>query len=170
MIICSRCGKENQDQFKYCLGCGSKLQMAVPAPAEPFRAPPAAPEPAPLGMAKTFSPPPATAMADPASAVAFQATRFQAPAPAAAPVVRPVASPASAPHVVRASGAIAGQRTAPTSAGPVSSPSRVPTPAAGQDASRPRPVTSPQDAATAASRLATAPTAWRPGGASSAGP
>jgi len=30
VIICSRCGKENQDQFKYCLGCGSKLQVAVP--------------------------------------------------------------------------------------------------------------------------------------------
>jgi len=46
VIICSRCGKENQDQFKYCLGCGSKLQVAVPAAADPFRAPPAAQEPA----------------------------------------------------------------------------------------------------------------------------
>ena len=170
MIICSRCGKENQDQFKYCLGCGSKLQVAVPAAADPLRAPPAAQEPAPLGMAKTFSPPPPTALADPESAVAFQATRFQAPAPAAAAVVRPVASPGSAPHVVRASGAIGGQRTAPTSTGPASAPSRAPTPAAGQEASRPRPVTSQQDATAAASRLATAPTAWRPGGASTAAP
>ena len=44
MIICSRCGKENHDQFKYCLGCGLKLQTAAPAPApaEPPKQPQAA--------------------------------------------------------------------------------------------------------------------------------
>ncbi|MGB8299137.1 MAG: FHA domain-containing protein [Polyangia bacterium] len=164
MIICSRCGKENQDQFKYCLGCGSKLQMAVPAPAEPLRAPPPAEEPAPMGMAKTFSPAPPTAMPDPES-VGFQATRYQAPGPAAASVVRPMAASGSAPHLVRAGGAVAETRTAP----PATAPAAFPAPASApmQDASR-RPVTAPQDAAAAASRLATAPTAWRPGGASAA--
>ena len=52
MIICSRCGKENQDQFKYCLGCGLKLAAAAPAPApapaEPVRATSAAAQPSPV--------------------------------------------------------------------------------------------------------------------------
>ena len=111
MIICSRCGKENQDQFKYCLGCGLKLQTAVPAPApaEPPTAPLAAQAPAGSAVARTASPPP------PAAAVA------EPPAPVAA----------------------------------------------AQDAPRPRVVTSAKDAA-AESRLASAPTAWRPGGVQAA--
>lgn len=33
MITCSRCGKENQDLYKFCLGCGAKLQaVAASAP------------------------------------------------------------------------------------------------------------------------------------------
>ena len=35
MIICSKCGKENQDRYKFCLGCGTQLSapepVAVPA-------------------------------------------------------------------------------------------------------------------------------------------
>ena len=40
MTVCSRCGKENQDHYKFCLGCGSDLtaQQARPSAA-------AAPEP-----------------------------------------------------------------------------------------------------------------------------
>ena len=34
MITCSRCGKENQKHYKFCLGCGAKLE----APAAPRRA------------------------------------------------------------------------------------------------------------------------------------
>ena len=34
MITCSRCGKENQKHYKFCLGCGAKLE-APAAPAEP---------------------------------------------------------------------------------------------------------------------------------------
>lgn len=33
MITCSRCGKENQDHYKFCLGCGNELPKPVPAPA-----------------------------------------------------------------------------------------------------------------------------------------
>jgi pSer/pThr/pTyr-binding forkhead associated (FHA) protein len=69
VITCSRCGKENQDLYKFCLGCGAKLQAAAAAPA-PKPAPP--PEPAPdvmpptpppgfagepMGVAKTAIPP-----------------------------------------------------------------------------------------------------------------
>src|SRR5438045_2830040 len=25
MIVCNRCGKENQDHYKFCLGCGAEL-------------------------------------------------------------------------------------------------------------------------------------------------
>ncbi|MEM7607319.1 MAG: zinc-ribbon domain-containing protein [Myxococcota bacterium] len=25
MIVCPRCGKENQDHYKFCLGCGAEL-------------------------------------------------------------------------------------------------------------------------------------------------
>ena len=46
MITCSRCGKENQKHYKFCLGCGAKLE-APPAP-EPVKPPsPRAPESGP---------------------------------------------------------------------------------------------------------------------------
>ena len=66
MITCSRCGKENQDLYKFCLGCGAKLQAApaaapVPKPEPPAEmlAPTPPPEPAslPIGVAKTAIPP-----------------------------------------------------------------------------------------------------------------
>jgi hypothetical protein len=40
VITCSRCGKENQKHYKFCLGCGAKLEApaaAAAAPAEPVR-------------------------------------------------------------------------------------------------------------------------------------
>jgi pSer/pThr/pTyr-binding forkhead associated (FHA) protein len=33
LITCNRCGKENQDHYKFCLGCGSELVKPAPAPA-----------------------------------------------------------------------------------------------------------------------------------------
>ena len=33
MITCPKCGKENQDHYKFCLGCGSELPRDVAAPA-----------------------------------------------------------------------------------------------------------------------------------------
>ena len=36
MITCSKCGKENQDHYKFCLGCGAELPRA--AAAKPFTA------------------------------------------------------------------------------------------------------------------------------------
>ena len=38
MITCNRCGKENQDHYKFCLGCGNELAKAPAAPA-PSRGP-----------------------------------------------------------------------------------------------------------------------------------
>jgi len=68
VITCSRCGKENQDLYKFCLGCGAKLQSAAPAPkpvvAPPPEAFPATPPPEPtvqsgqpMAVAKTAVPP-----------------------------------------------------------------------------------------------------------------
>lgn len=41
MIECPSCGKQNQDHYKFCLGCGAKLPAAAPAPApsQPAAAP-----------------------------------------------------------------------------------------------------------------------------------
>ena len=51
MTVCNRCGKENQDHYKFCLGCGAELSGAAKQPA---------PAPAPdMAMMKTM-------MADPA--------------------------------------------------------------------------------------------------------
>jgi pSer/pThr/pTyr-binding forkhead associated (FHA) protein len=33
MTVCNRCGKENQDHYKFCLGCGAELTAAPPKPA-----------------------------------------------------------------------------------------------------------------------------------------
>lgn len=34
MIICKNCGRENEDEYKFCLGCGSALPKKEEAPAE----------------------------------------------------------------------------------------------------------------------------------------
>jgi pSer/pThr/pTyr-binding forkhead associated (FHA) protein len=62
LITCSRCGKENQDHYKFCLGCGGEL--ARPA-APPVSAAPTngglggngTPGPTPLETARTVLPP-----------------------------------------------------------------------------------------------------------------
>jgi pSer/pThr/pTyr-binding forkhead associated (FHA) protein len=80
VITCSKCGKENQDHYKFCLGCGAELPRGS-AQAKPFSsntpphgvpaaATPAAPAPAPV------------------------------PAPVAAPAPVPVAPPVAAPAPV----------------------------------------------------------------------
>lgn len=91
MITCLKCGKENQDHYKFCLGCGAELPRA--AAAKPFSA--ATP---PHGV-------PAVAAA-PAAA--------PAPAPVAAPAPAPVASPAPPPAAAApAAGPAAGAVTCP---------------------------------------------------------
>jgi pSer/pThr/pTyr-binding forkhead associated (FHA) protein len=35
VIICSKCGKENQDRYKFCLGCGSQLSSPEPVDSAP---------------------------------------------------------------------------------------------------------------------------------------
>ncbi len=48
MIVCPNCGKENQDHYKFCLGCGAKLPppgQAAQPPAPPQASPPVMPPP-----------------------------------------------------------------------------------------------------------------------------
>lgn len=35
MIICAQCGRENEDRYKFCLGCGSQLPRQAPAAPAP---------------------------------------------------------------------------------------------------------------------------------------
>jgi pSer/pThr/pTyr-binding forkhead associated (FHA) protein len=53
VIICSKCGKDNQDRYKFCLGCGAQLTAPEPADAGPADTPAA---PAPLQADSDFSP------------------------------------------------------------------------------------------------------------------
>ncbi|MDC0671721.1 FHA domain-containing protein [Nannocystis radixulma] len=39
MIICPNCGKENQDHYKFCLGCGARLPGGAPASVPPRMGP-----------------------------------------------------------------------------------------------------------------------------------
>jgi pSer/pThr/pTyr-binding forkhead associated (FHA) protein len=54
LTICNRCGKENQDHYKFCLGCGSELVKPAAAPAP---APAAAPMPENPALDRTVLPP-----------------------------------------------------------------------------------------------------------------
>ena len=80
MITCLKCGKENQDHYKFCLGCGAELPRAVaakpfsaatppqgvPAVAVPVAAP--MPQAAPMPPAQAAPPPQAAPMTAPAAA------------------------------------------------------------------------------------------------------
>lgn len=65
MIVCPKCSKENQDHYKFCLGCGSDLPRAAApsnatppagvAAAEPIAAPPEPPPAADTGEARAPS-------------------------------------------------------------------------------------------------------------------
>lgn len=82
MIKCAKCGKDNQDHYKYCLGCGAELPANAPKQFQP----------APGSAAKTAAPvqaPPVATAVPPVAAPAVVAPAAAAPAPAA------VAQPAS---------------------------------------------------------------------------
>ena len=97
MITCPKCAKENQDHYKFCLGCGAELPRdAAPKPFTP-RTPPQGVKAASAAPAAPVNQPPAAGRPAPA-ADPFPSP--QAAAPAVAPVPTPVASPASAASTV----------------------------------------------------------------------
>jgi pSer/pThr/pTyr-binding forkhead associated (FHA) protein len=90
VITCPKCSKDNQDHYKFCLGCGAELPRdAAPKPFTP--------QTPPHGMkAKSAAPPPHTSAA--ASTVASAPHQAPAPQPApAAPAPAPAAQPSAAP-------------------------------------------------------------------------
>ncbi|HVU03566.1 MAG TPA: FHA domain-containing protein [Polyangiaceae bacterium] len=87
MITCNKCGKDNQDHYKFCLGCGAELPRASHAP-KPFAAN-TPPQGVPVARPAAAAPP----AAQPAPAASASIPR---PAPAvAAPAPAPAAAPAS---------------------------------------------------------------------------
>jgi len=107
VILCLRCTKENQDHYKFCLGCGAELPRDaakkdfVPrvASTDP---PAAAPVPAPVAARPDrnlqFA---ATQQGDAVPSLAPKQAAMAAAAPAPAPAA---AAPAAAPEPVRAAG------------------------------------------------------------------
>lgn len=121
MISCPKCAKENQNHYRFCLGCGAELggaAKAAPTPQTPPHGMPAVqPEAAPAAIEHTPAPAP---VSEPAPPVA-------APVPAAAPP-RPAAVP----------------RPDPTPAAPAVAPSSPPPAVAQEAAAAPGVVACPQ--------------------------
>lgn len=106
MIKCSKCAKENQDHYKFCLGCGSELPKNSP---KEFRADPglgatsiAPPRSEPVAPAQPVQPSPSPAreahpvVAGPAAVAAPSAVAAPAAVPAAGPALgAPVAGSSS---------------------------------------------------------------------------
>jgi pSer/pThr/pTyr-binding forkhead associated (FHA) protein len=88
VITCPKCSKENQDHYKFCLGCGAELPRdAAPKPFAP-RTPPQGIKPAGPAAGRPASvPPPAAAAPAPAPAPAAAAPAPVASAPPAAGIV-----------------------------------------------------------------------------------
>ena len=93
MIVCPKCAKENQDHYKFCLGCGTMLRdvarrVVSPAAESSGVAPPPV---APIAAATAAPPAPSATVPDPA--LAWGSPAAPVPAPAPAPTV-PEAAPA----------------------------------------------------------------------------
>ncbi|MCC6213926.1 MAG: FHA domain-containing protein [Polyangiaceae bacterium] len=94
MITCTKCNKDNQDHYKFCLGCGAELpRSAAPKPFTPGTPPHGVPAAVAPAAAAAVAPRPAAApvAAAPAAAAPVAAVPRPAPSPAA-----PAAAPASA--------------------------------------------------------------------------
>jgi pSer/pThr/pTyr-binding forkhead associated (FHA) protein len=99
MTVCNRCGKENQDHYKFCLGCGAELTGAAKPAA------PAGGGGGDVGMMKTM-------MADPV------------PAAGGAPMQRgPASAPVGVGQPLRSTGGMAGMPPpGPLGTGPTAPP------------------------------------------------
>ncbi len=108
MITCGRCGRDNQEHYKFCLGCGSEVSSQVRAPAPPAPSAPAVAPAAPsFGLGKTPAPPagrtPSRGSAMPMAPKAFER----------APTPRPPAAVAAAAAPMQSLGPSAVPRHAP---------------------------------------------------------
>ena len=85
-VSCPRCGKENTDDVRFCLGCGAELQARGAGGRS--AGPPKINAPPPLGMARPAGPP----LAAPVAAAPAGPPGFGAPPPLAPPVAAPAAA------------------------------------------------------------------------------
>lgn len=130
MITCAKCSKENQDHYKFCLGCGAELPRGnAPKPfspqTPPHGVPAARPSGAPTAAAQAV-PAAAGGSAPPAAAAGGGLGSKPAPAPVAAAspsaapaggVPRPSAAPvAQAPRAASAPAPAAASPSAPAPA------------------------------------------------------
>ncbi len=112
MITCARCGKENQKHYKFCLGCGAKLE----APAAPPPAVGAAPPGEPTGPVRTKTPP----SPGPALTAGMGPAPVLPPVPAGIPGAQAVFQPTPS-GVSKRPGGVSGSILTPTpSPGPLS--------------------------------------------------
>ncbi|RMG96509.1 MAG: FHA domain-containing protein [Deltaproteobacteria bacterium] len=100
MIVCPKCHKENQDHYKFCLGCGAKLSaVAAPEPvAPPTESSPAARTPE-VGRANAPAPEAAVPRPAPASSPVPPASSAHAPAAPEVPSPGAAATASPAPGV-----------------------------------------------------------------------
>jgi pSer/pThr/pTyr-binding forkhead associated (FHA) protein len=123
VIICPKCSKENQDHYKFCLGCGAELPRGEKKEfrPEPAKAPASAVAPAPAAPAPTpAAPPPVAGFPPPAAPVAAPAAAPAAPAPVEASFAAPP-RPASNPTPQPAAPAPAPAPAAPVAVAPAAS-------------------------------------------------
>ncbi len=137
MITCKRCGKENQDHYKFCLGCGAELE-AAPAPAGPpavGQAPGSGVAMMKTVMADMNQPPPSAPKASPTPPSGVGSGQVQGGLPGMAsggiaPTVMPTSMPqAGPPPAAAAPPAAAPPAAAPPAAAPPAA-AAPPTPAA----------------------------------------
>lgn len=93
MITCPKCAKDNQDHYKFCLGCGAELPREnAPKPFAPQTPPHGVPAVTDEAIAAAQT---ATAMPHHAAAAPAMPPAYQQPAQPAAQPPRPAATPAA---------------------------------------------------------------------------
>ncbi len=111
MITCSKCSKENQDHYKFCLGCGAELPRDA-AP-KPF-----APRTPPHGMKAVAAVKPAPAAASPAAPPqSFGQVPNTVPRPVAAPAMAAEPAPVAPTFEVPYSPPVIAAPAAPAASG-----------------------------------------------------
>ena len=114
MITCPKCSKDNQDHYKFCLGCGAELPRdAAPKPFNPQTPPQGVKSAAPVASA------PSQAGPSPSEATAVPPAVFLKPEPAAPSM--PSSAATAAPSPPAASGPAPGS-IAPGASGTVTCP------------------------------------------------
>lgn len=89
MIKCAKCSKENQDHYKFCLGCGSELPKDAP---KQFQAEEAPAKPEPVREPTPVPPAPVLDPSPPAPVAEARAPMAEAPAPVVQEPAAPVAA------------------------------------------------------------------------------